>query len=117
MRDHRKLRAFELAGDSVLAIYQVTKSFPKEDCSADVATEADSGFCCIEHCRRLVAIRRPIMYAFSTAFASARGVEYPLFIAARLGYIAPEPSAALAQQAEETARVLAGLLQSLRSTA
>ena len=31
MRDHRKLRAFELADELVFAIYSATKSFPKEE--------------------------------------------------------------------------------------
>ena len=31
MRDHTKLRAFELADELVVLIYQVTKGFPKEE--------------------------------------------------------------------------------------
>lgn len=31
MRDHRKLRAFELADQLALSIYQATKSFPKDE--------------------------------------------------------------------------------------
>jgi len=31
MRDHTKLRAFELADDLVVIIYKVTKGFPKEE--------------------------------------------------------------------------------------
>ena len=31
MRDHTKLRAFELADELVLKIYQATKDFPKEE--------------------------------------------------------------------------------------
>jgi hypothetical protein len=31
MRDHTKLRAFELADEVVLLIYQVTRSFPREE--------------------------------------------------------------------------------------
>jgi four helix bundle protein len=31
MRDHRKLRAFQLADEVALLIYRVTKQFPKEE--------------------------------------------------------------------------------------
>ena len=31
MREHTKLRAFELADEVVVAIYQVTKGFPKDE--------------------------------------------------------------------------------------
>jgi len=31
MRDHKKLRAFELADEIALLIYKVTKDFPKEE--------------------------------------------------------------------------------------
>jgi hypothetical protein len=31
MRDHTKLRAFELADELALIIYQVTKDFPREE--------------------------------------------------------------------------------------
>jgi len=31
MRDHKKLRAFELSDELVVLIYQVTKNFPKEE--------------------------------------------------------------------------------------
>ena len=31
MRDHKKLRAFELADEMVLLIYRATREFPKEE--------------------------------------------------------------------------------------
>ena len=31
MRDHTKLRAFELADDLALKIYKITREFPKEE--------------------------------------------------------------------------------------
>lgn len=31
MRDHKKLRAFQMADEIAVLIYQVTKGFPKEE--------------------------------------------------------------------------------------
>jgi hypothetical protein len=51
------------------------------------------------------------------AFGSVREVEYQLSIAARLGYMPEDVAAKVTQQADETAKVLAGLLRSLRAEA
>jgi len=49
------------------------------------------------------------------AFGSAREVAYQLSLAARLGYVDSNAAVAMEKQADETARVLAGLLKSLRA--
>ena len=116
MRDHRKLRAFELADALVLSVYGATRQFPKEEqfgltsqlrrASVSIASNI------VEGCAR----QSPSDYVrfLDMAFSSAREVEYQLSIAARLGYLPGEAAAKLSQQAEETAKVLAGLLRSLR---
>ncbi|TWU40016.1 hypothetical protein Q31b_33330 [Novipirellula aureliae] len=50
------------------------------------------------------------------ALGSIREVEYQLTIARRLEYTNGETAERLANQADETARVLAGLIRSLRSS-
>jgi len=50
------------------------------------------------------------------AFGSVCEVGYQLSLATRLGYLESDVAAELEKQADETARVLAGLLQSLRAT-
>jgi four helix bundle protein len=49
------------------------------------------------------------------AFASTREVEYQISIAGRLGYFEPDLYSDLQQKVEETAKVMAGLLRSLRA--
>ena len=48
------------------------------------------------------------------AFGSLREAEYQVTIAARLHYMSEEESTSISAKAAETARVLAGLIRSLR---
>lgn len=48
------------------------------------------------------------------AYGSARELEYPLSLAHRLGYLDAESHAELNAKAEETGRLLAGLVRALR---
>ena len=116
MRDHRKLRAFELADRLVLAIYTATKSFPKEEqfgLTSQLRRSAISiASNIVEGCART---SEPDYIRFlDMAFASARELEYQLSVAARLEYLPSNLALELSQQADETLRVLAGLLRSLR---
>src|SRR5262245_52400173 len=117
MRDHRKLRAFHLADQLALAIYTATKSFPKAEqfgltsqlrrAAVSIASNI------VEGCAR--SSEADYIRFLDMAFGSVREVEYQLSLAARLGYMSSESAAELAQQADETAKVIAGLLRSLRS--
>ena len=117
MRDHRKLRAFELADRLALSVYAKTKSFPKEEqfgltsqlrrAAVSIASNI------VEGCAR--SSEADYIRFLDMAFGSVRELEYQLTLAARLGYMESNGAADLEEQADETARVLAGLLQSLRS--
>ncbi len=116
MRDHRKLRAFELADDLVLAIYRATRTFPKEEmfgltsqlrrATVSIASNIVEG-----SARNSLA---DYIRFLDMAFASTREVEYQISVAGRLGYFDPELYAALQEKVEETAKVMAGLIRSLR---
>jgi four helix bundle protein len=117
MRDHRKLRAFELADQLVLAVYSAPKSFPQDErCGLTsqlrrAAVSVASNI--VEGCAR--TSHADYVRFLDMAFGSAREVAYQLTIAERLGYTPAEAARKLAQHADETASVLAGLLRSLRS--
>lgn len=116
MRDHRKLRAFELADDVALSVYQVTRSFPRDEqfgltsqmrrAAVSIASNIVEG-----SARRSEAdyLRFLVM-----AHASARELAYQLSLSERLGYLSKIDSDRVIESAEEVCKVLAGLIRALR---
>ena len=117
MRDHRKLRAFELADGLVMAIYASTKSFPREEQFGLTSQLRRSALSIasniVEGCSR--SSEADYIRFLELAFGSAREIEYQLSVAARLEYLPANSGEEVCRQADETVRVLAGLLRSLRS--
>lgn len=116
MRDHTKLRAFDLADRLVLDIYKATRQFPKEELfgltsqlrRAAVSTASNI----VEGCAR--NSEADFLHFLDMAYGSAREVEYQLSIAVRLGYLPAESQATLTAQSVEACKVLNGLIRSLR---
>ena len=117
MRDHTKLKAFELADGLALAVYQQTRRFPKDELFGltaqlrRAAVSVPSNI--VEGCAR--HSEADYLHFLDIAYASSREVEYQLSLAARLGYLEPEPHRELAALCIETSKVLAGLIRALRS--
>jgi four helix bundle protein len=116
MRDHRKLHAFELADRLALAVYAGTRSFPKDEqfamtsqlrrASVSIASNIVEG--------SARSSQADYIRFLDMAFASAREVNYQISLASRLGFMTAESAADLSKMADDTARVLAALLRSLR---
>ncbi|UCD29571.1 MAG: four helix bundle protein [Planctomycetota bacterium] len=116
MRDHRKLRAFELADDLVLTIYASTKGFPRDEqfgltsqvrrATVSIASNI------VEGCAR--NSEADFLHFLDMAYGSAREVEYQISLAHRLGYLSQDDFNSLNSKCEETAKVLNGLIRSLR---
>ena len=116
MRDHKKLRAFELADRLVLDIYKATRQFPKEEMfglTSQIRRAAVSiASNIVEGCAR--NSEADFLHFLDMAYGSAREVEYQLSLASRLGYLSEESQASLTSQSIETSKVLNGLICSLR---
>ena len=114
MRDHTRLRAFELADRLALLVYGQTKSFPRDECfglTSQLRRAAISIASNIVEGAARESLADYIRF-LDMAYGSARELEYQVSLADRLGYL-PDPSELIAL-ARETAMVLNGLIRSLR---
>lgn len=88
MRDHNKLQAFQLADESVLLIYKLTKIFPKEELYGltsqmrRAAVSIPSNI--VEGCSR--ETEAEYLRFLEIAFGSLRELHYQLSLAERLGF-------------------------------
>jgi four helix bundle protein len=116
MRDHTKLRAYELADQLALAIYKETRFFPREEmfgltsqlrrAAVSIASNIVEGSARSSEAEYLRFL--------DIAYGSAREVEYQVGLAARLGFLAEPSYRELGALSLETFKVLNGLLRSLR---
>lgn len=115
MRDFKKIKAYQLADGLVLAVYEATKAFPKEElygltCQirrAAVSTAANI----VEGASR--QHRKDYLHFLYIARGSAAEVDYLLSVAYRLAYLKSEVYANLDNSAKEVSRTLFGLIQSI----
>ena len=116
MRDHTKLRAFELADQLALLVYKNTASFPKEEMFGltsqlrRAAVSAASNI--VEGSAR--SSEAEYLHFLDMAYGSAREVEYQIGLSHRLGFLSTPGHAQLQPMATETAKVLNGLIRALR---
>jgi len=109
------LVAWQKAMDLVEQVYKVTKAFPKEElygltsqlrrAAISVPSNIAEG-----HCRNG---RREFVHHLSIALGSLGEVETQVIIAKRLAYLGTVPSTELLAMAEETGRIIVGLMHSL----
>ena len=116
MRDHTKLRAFELADQLAISVYQATSSFPRAEMfglTAQLRRAAVSvASNIVEGCAR--SSEAEYLHFLDMAYDSAREVEYQLGLAHRLGFLSDAAQRDLGTRSTETAKVLNGLLRSFR---
>ena len=116
MRDHTKLRAFELADEVALLIYQVTEGFPKEErygLTSQIrraAVSVPSNI--VEGCAR--DSQADYLRFLHIAFGSLRELHYQLSLSKRLGFFDSQQVPLVEEKVIETEKVLNGLIRSLR---
>jgi four helix bundle protein len=114
MRDHTKLRAFQLADELALQVYRETSSFPQEEryglarqlrrAAVSIASNIVDG------CARRT--EADFLHFLDMAHGSARELEYQVSLASRLLFI--QNQSGLPARAVEVSKVLNALIRSLR---
>jgi len=116
MRDHTKLKAFELADEVALLIYKITAGFPKEELYGltsqirRAAVSVPSNI--VEGCAR--DSQADYVRFLTIAFGSLRELHYQLSLSKRLGYLGCQESTLIETKIVEAEKVLNGLIRALR---
>ena len=116
MRDHSKLRAYELADEVTLLVYRVTQKFPKDEIYGltsqmrRAAVSVPSNI--VEGCARESEIE--YLRFLEIAFGSLRELHYQQGLSMRLGYSEALEHSACEAKVIETEKVLSGLIRSIR---
>ncbi len=116
-RDHRKLRAFELADALAIEAYRATRPFPPEErygltsqirrAAVSVPTNI------VEGCAR--QSKADYLKFLNIALGSLRELGYLCDLSQRLGIMQEDDAAAIGRRYDEACRVLCGLIESLRA--
>ena len=117
MRDHRKLRSFQLADELAIAVYAATVKFPRTEIFGLTAQMRKAAVSIpsniVEGCAR--TSEADYLRFLNIAFASTKELGYQSSLAAKLRYVGGTEHTRLEAQCDETARVLAGLIRSYES--
>ena len=115
-RDHRRLKAFQLADRLVIAVYRATREFPDEErfglTSQMRRAAVSAAGNIVEGAAR--EGEADFLRFLDIALASLRELGYYVDLSARLGYLSSSEAAQLHSGYDEAARVLQGLIRSIR---
>jgi four helix bundle protein len=119
MRDYTKIEAWRLADDLTVAIYEATRSFPREEIYGitsqlrRAASSAPANI--VEGSAR--ASKRDYLHFLYIARGSLSEAEYFIHLAHRLGYLQDAQAGKLKAQAKSTSGCLYGLIRAVEKEA
>jgi four helix bundle protein len=116
VRDHRKLRAFELADEVAVMVYRETSAFPNHELygltSQMRRATVSAASNIVEGCAR--GSQGDYVRFLEIAFGSTRELRYQCGLARRLGFFADNDTSTLEQKLVESEKVLNALIRSVR---
>ena len=119
MRDFRKIKAWQLADDLAVAVYEVSKRFPKEEVygiTSQIRRAASSAAAnIVEGASRESA--KDYAHFLQIARGSLAEAQYFLHLAKRLGYLNDDNAKRVESLAKETFACLHGLIAAVRKGA
>jgi four helix bundle protein len=119
VRDYTKIQAWQLADDSVVAVYEVTKRFPREEVygiTSQVRRAASSAAANIVEGSARESLK-DYLHFLQIARGSLAEAQYFLHLARRLGYVSDSAYPELVIQCKRTFACLQGLMQAVQKEA
>lgn len=116
MRDHTRLRAFELADKIAISIYKIAATFPREEAFGltsqmrRAAVSVPSNL--VEGCAR--DSQADYLRFLYMASGSLRELHYQFSLSKRLGFLINNNGQPTEQKLTETEKVMNGLIRSLK---
>jgi four helix bundle protein len=118
MRDFRKIKAWQLADDLAVLVYEVTKGFPRSEAYGltsqvrRVAVSVAANI--VEGASRETA--KDYIHFLHIARGSLAETQYPLHLAKRLGFLGEEEFSEANELSRQTFACLHGLLTAVRAS-
>ncbi len=119
MRDYKKIRAFHYADQFVLAVYQSTRSFPKEELFGLTSQIRRSAVSIAANIAEGASRQhqKDHLHFLYIARGSAAEAEYLLSLASRFSYLEAKKYKELELLVQETSKILYGLISSVTKEA
>jgi four helix bundle protein len=119
MRDYTKIDAWKLADDLTVAIYERTRSFPKEEVYGLTSQLRRASYSVpaniVEGSSR--ESKKDYLHFLYIARGSLSETQYFIHLACRLGYLSMEESDALRKETKTVFRCLHGLIRAVEKEA
>jgi len=115
MRDYKKISAWQKADDLTVEIYEVTRSFPKEELYSLTSQMRRAAYSAPSNIAEGASrsSQKDYLHFLYIARGSISEVSYFIHLSQRLKYLNAENHVRLEKQADEASRVLTGLIRSV----